>query len=249
MLTGVTISGVDGEIRGPDILDLSRKYPFVEWGILASKSRSGTPRYPYRRWRDELVGALEPWRREVKLSLHLCGAMARTFAESNDEAPRSQDHLDLFEEIDRYDRAQINGPVSHAALWNAGQHARSTEFILQTRSVEAIQENAALARASTMTSLLFDPSGGEGIRATLWPAPPEGVLMGYAGGITPETVEDVVSELMRQSWTKHRPDVSPEDPPYWIDMESGVRTDDHFDLAKVREVLRRAAPFVGKAAP
>ena len=35
----------------------------------------------------------------------------------------------------------------------------------------------------------------------------------------------------------------------WIDMESGVRTDDEFDLGKVRAVLRAAAPYALAAAP
>jgi hypothetical protein len=32
--------------------------------------------------------------------------------------------------------------------------------------------------------------------------------------------------------------------PFWIDMESGVRTDDRFDLTKVTRVLERTAPYV-----
>ena len=35
-------------------------------------------------------------------------------------------------------------------------------------------------------------------------------------------------------------DIGPRDP-YWIDMESGVRTDDKLDLAKVRRVLEQIA--------
>lgn len=41
--------------------------------------------------------------------------------------------------------------------------------------------------------------------------------------------------------------IGPTDNQYWIDMESGVRTDDHLDLALVREVLALAAPFVVRA--
>ena len=52
--------------------------------------------------------------------------------------------------------------------------------------------------------------------------------LGFAGGIGPDNVLDVIR------------DIGPRDP-YWIDMESGVRTDDKLDLAKVRRVLEQIA--------
>jgi phosphoribosylanthranilate isomerase len=65
---------------------------------------------------------------------------------------------------------------------------------------------------------LFDRSGG------LWPPHPGGDrLVGYAGGIGPDNVADVLEQIGATG-------------PYWIDMESGVRTDDRFDLGKCRRV-------------
>jgi phosphoribosylanthranilate isomerase len=81
-------------------------------------------------------------------------------------------------------------------------------------------------------SLLFDPSGGRGIEPFSWPVPPLGARMGYAGGIGPDNLLDVLRAI------------GPVESPFWIDMESGVRTDDRFDLAKARAVLETAAPFV-----
>ena len=58
------------------------------------------------------------------------------------------------------------------------------------------------------------------------------VRMGYAGGIGPDNVVDVLR------------DIGPVRPT-WIDMESGVRTGDKFDLAKVRRVLEQVAMVRG----
>ena len=60
------------------------------------------------------------------------------------------------------------------------------------------------------------------------------VYVGFAGGIGPANTQDVLNQvraLMR---------------PYWIDMETGVRTDNAFDVAKVEAVLRAAEPFVAR---
>jgi phosphoribosylanthranilate isomerase len=53
--------------------------------------------------------------------------------------------------------------------------------------------------------------------------------MGFAGGLGPDNIAELaryVTESMGDS-----------DGPTWLDMESGVRTDDRLDLAKVRAVL------------
>lgn len=74
--------------------------------------------------------------------------------------------------------------------------------------------------------MLFDRSGGTGKVPDTWPRHPGGgVQVGYAGGINPDNVLDVI-------------DAIGPDGPYWIDMESGVRTDDWFDLDKCEAVLQ-----------
>jgi hypothetical protein len=75
----------------------------------------------------------------------------------------------------------------------------------------------------TSVDWLFDASGGRGITPAAWPAHP-GRLVGYAGGITLQNVIDVLAAGVGAAV------------PYWIDMESGVRTDDRFDIEKCRLV-------------
>ena len=57
---------------------------------------------------------------------------------------------------------------------------------------------------------------------------PETEPFGYAGGINPENVVDVVRELN---------DICETD--FWIDMETGIRTNDKFDVKKCEEICRR----------
>jgi phosphoribosylanthranilate isomerase len=75
----------------------------------------------------------------------------------------------------------------------------------------------------TSVDWLFDASSGRGIAPAAWPAHP-GRRVGYAGGIKPDNVLDVIRAGVGAAG------------PYWIDMESGVRTDDRFDLTKCRQV-------------
>ena len=94
-------------------------------------------------------------------------------------------------------------------------------------------DHEAQSLGSASASLLFDPSGGRGIEPFRWPSTPLGVRMGFAGGINPHNVLGVLDDIGL------RPD------PFWIDMESGVRSGrDFFDLGLCREVLRRCALFI-----
>lgn len=69
-----------------------------------------------------------------------------------------------------------------------------------------------------------DDSGGRGWAAEAW-MEPETPFFGYGGGIGPENVAEVVRAIEK---------VCPGD--FWIDMESRIRTEDRFDLAKCRAV-------------
>jgi hypothetical protein len=46
MLERVTITGADDSTSIDEMLALSRRFPFVEWGILVSKRHEGSYRFP-----------------------------------------------------------------------------------------------------------------------------------------------------------------------------------------------------------
>ena len=49
MLTTVTITGADDRVDPWELARLSEEFPHVEWGVLISTGRAGTPRYPSTR--------------------------------------------------------------------------------------------------------------------------------------------------------------------------------------------------------
>ena len=82
------------------------------------------------------------------------------------------------------------------------------------------------SKDSEHISVLLDASGGQGINTDIE------ILnlpnkVGYAGGINPDNVADKLTYLLDNCTS-----------PFWIDMESGVRTNDWFDVEKVKQVLR-----------
>lgn len=221
MLTGVTISGADDAVDPAQLRALSERFPFVEWGILLSFSRRGEARYPTEEWIERLP--------RMRSALHLCGAPARLALSGSTVG------IDLPQRFRRVSRVQVNGYAPPSpGLVHVANCWTGFRFVLQVRREEDLHAAAAdVAQIHHRRgAILFDPSGGRGERPAAWPLPPEGVPMGYAGGITPDNVVETLDAIGYIA------------APFWIDMESGVRTDDWFDLSKVGEVLERCAPHV-----
>jgi len=113
MLTGVTISGADDRVVYGDMVAISLAFPFVEWGILLSNTRQGTPRYPSDGWILNLPPGL-------RLSMHCCGEVARNVLAGT--------HSPWHNVRPKWTRRQFNGytpPASEdfldlAALWRGG---------------------------------------------------------------------------------------------------------------------------------
>lgn len=216
---GVTITGADDNTNPREMRALSEEFPFLEWGLLCSAKRAGTSRYPSSTWIDQHTFR---WPERARFSAHLCGQYARETIAGH---AFMEMELTLASKLCR--RVQING--YEAGL--PGQLPRlaqklGLEFILQCRHEADLLQCARDAETVRGSSVLFDPSGGRGIEPFCWPATPAGCRLGFAGGIGPDNVLDVIRAL------------GPRDL-YWIDMETGVRTNDRLDLGKVRSVLEQ----------
>lgn len=215
----VTITGADDRTDPLGLVHLSEEFPFVEWGLLHSGKRMGTSRYPSTKWYSALECAAD----RMRLAVHLCGRSARETIAGHpfmefEIGAASRQNCRRFQ-INGYE-AGLPGQLPRLA------RALGVEFVLQCRHEEDLQQCARDAETIHGASVLFDPSGGRGIEPMRWPTTPLGCRLGFAGGIGPDNVIDVIR------------DIGPRDP-YWIDMESGVRTDDILDLAKVRRVLEQ----------
>ena len=228
MLTGVTITGADDKIDPKDLASFSLEFPFVEWGILFSSKREGSPRYPSAKWVERLTALAH--RRRMSLSAHYCGERARELlrGEIGDGIPVA------------FQRAQLNGysPPNRNLLGLS--RLTSAELILQVRSEADLRLVAEdVHPLGNRASCLYDPSGGRGVEVTEWPAADSvPIVMGLAGGIRPELMRHTLYALGDRGG------------PFWIDFESGARDQwGHFDLRRVRLALEVAAPFVAGEAP
>lgn len=237
----VTVTGADDSVTPGALLVLQRKYPFVEWGILISKTQEGSPRFPSRKWIEVLASYIDRDRRALTLCAHVCGTWVRRIMVGDKAA---LDELPVKGSPLVFDRAQLNfhadphaysltGFVGLLESWGVRQYIMQADG-MNDRILVAV---AAVLRNNDRVVPLFDKSGGAGVEPETWP-PPAAHYCGYAGGLHPDKV---VQQLERI-----RAAVGPSKAPIWIDVETHVRSDQdrRFDLEKVDQFLDAVAPFV-----
>lgn len=236
----VTITGADDSVTPQDLVKLSAKFPFVEWGILCSKKHEGTPRFPSAAWMEALKGhALENDPEDFALSLHICGRWVRDIMKG--ELTLEDDHpgwLGLFPRVQLNFHGEPQDPIGLAELMlDPGRALFGKETIFQIDGNE--RNRRIFTAASKMTPRatgLFDLSGGRGKLPADWPVPPWEGKWGYAGGLGPGTLAVELPRIDRVSGANLG----------WIDMETKVRSDDNarLDLVKVERCLEIAAQYV-----
>lgn len=214
-LVTVTFTGLDENTNPDDLVKIQNQYPDVEWGILlSSKWSDNNHRFPDPSTLIERFGG-----RGLRLSGHLCGELAREVARGF--WTKTEEVLGDTMEI--FQRVQVNEPVA-GFYWDAKPLPWNLQELIQQRK---FPEDIDYSPVSKGFSVLLDPSGGCGIPSMPVPTGYSGKI-GYAGGIGPLNVKDVLREIQR----------IPEDGEVWIDMESSVRGDgDWFDTGIVRRVL------------
>lgn len=222
-LSHVTFTGVDDRTDVERLKDIARRYPFAEFGILFSESADN--RYP------DVIPLLKALDKSgVRLSAHLCGKMARKIVETGDFTEFRKAcgiRADLFA------RCQLN-VAGHSVdnptrfLWFP---ATMKEVIVQKKTGDGILYRH-FSQYNPCCAPLLDDSGGRGRRGKLSYVDAEHA--GYAGGIGPDNVADVLAEIC--AWEGVHG--------YWIDMESNVRTRDWFDLDKVEAVCEKVDGFL-----
>lgn len=231
-LTTVTITGADDSINPNDILDLSKDFPFVEWGILLSRNSIGTRRFPSRDWMQHLRHRDS----NAKFSGHLCGAYVKEILMGN---------INFISELKiiwlLFNRIQINTHgIKHdydrLKLIDCLTRYPQKEFIFQYDDInKEILSNVALD-SEISCSALFDLSHGAGVLPDKWPDPIKNIKCGYAGGLSPENVGDQIRLISDKV----------DDLEVWIDMETHIRSDNDklFDLKKVEEVLMICEDYI-----
>lgn len=148
----------------------------------------------------------------VTFAAHLCGSIAANIMNGDY-------HIDV--PLTAFDRVQVNHvkPLPDVLEEFSAQWHRTV--IGQSRSV------STFPTVRNGVEWLYDPSGGNGLLPEEYPSNQGKAKVGYAGGINPDNVVEINEKVKN---------LSPAG--YWLDMESGVRTDDKFDLDKVEAVLK-----------
>lgn len=219
-LTHITFTGVDEWTDIERLVSIQQRYPKAEFGVLLSKNwQDNGNRYPSPQFIEKLRG------RGLRLSGHLCGSLARDVLGMggfhNIKKPISA-LLDIFQRVQlnvsgytEYDSTEIiPGPLQ--------------EVIIQQGDDRRLFEQCYINNGEFI-AILLDKSGGLGVDTPIV-IPPYAfrIHAGFAGGITPDNVIDKMAAITSSSSVGK----------FWIDMESGVRTDDHFDLDKVEDVCK-----------
>lgn len=222
-LKHITFTGIDAKTDIQDLIDIQREYPILEFGVLMSYHwyENGN-----RYLNPQLLGNL--WGQSLNLALHVCG---RAASDASDGF-WNRINLHLAGNLGLFKRVQVNiAGRTDVPYRLASPPTVHTEVIIQQKGINDIE---FFERSKWMnTSVLLDASGGRGIDTPIEILPNllhggiSDYKVGYAGGINPDNVAEKLTFLMENEQVGD----------FWIDMESGVRTDDWFDTTKVRQVL------------
>ena len=245
-LTLVSLTGADDKVAPAALAALSARYAKAvppEWAILYCPEKEGSARYPTAAWREAFLALGLPF-----TAAHLCGP--QVFREILDPATAPGRIADLS----RYGRVQLNINARrpefteeevlaiYRTLHQAGLHLILQHHHASRRAIEKFVPGLDAASLSRI-DLLYDESKGTGTAPEQWPTistvGPVPLRCGYAGGLGPDVLEEELPRI-HESATAWR------DLPYFIDMESGIRTDNEFDLAKVEAVLQYVATAKGR---
>jgi hypothetical protein len=224
-----TFTGADDKTDIIRLQELSDDFPFIEWGILFSFDRSGTPKYPSDEWISKFLDYKHVFR--LNASLHLCGSAARGLLFT----PISDRTIALFQQ---FDRIQVNINIKDKR-WFSDHLLDSYATRLLERSrdinrpiiIQYNDDNAGLVEklqpnVNKNIHVLKDFSGGNGIFNADYSIPSfcQASTFGSAGGISPYNVMDVLPEVHKNVMTTNIEH-------FWIDMEGKIRdTNNEFDL-------------------
>lgn len=240
MITKVTVTGADDKTNQKDLIDLLKLYPFVEFGILFSIRSQGSKRFPKHEWIDKLQElVIKNKVNKRHFSGHLCGKYVSDIFNGNVE--QTGNVIDKYSGL--FSRWQLNthGLKHGYTRWWIDVIAKElqrmgVEIIFQYDNVNKHIMNHTVGRNGNKGfSALFDLSHGAGVLPDTWPAPIEGLDVGYAGGLSPANVVEQIEKIL--------PAIGKRD--FWIDAETHLRSDvdDTFDLGKVEAFLKAAKPY------
>jgi hypothetical protein len=217
----VTFTGLDDCVDLGRVIELSTRYP-IEWGILfGGIGNHISNRFPSMETVNKILELKDLANRSLRLSAHFCKNYSDIILRNNFIRRLFMDvsYDDVVRVGKRFTRIQLNSGRYNLDNVKSFMNDVDREVIIQSRS-KVFPSSDILCKVSC----LHDLSGGKGIIGKHFPVQTLD-WVGYAGGIGPDNVLDILGMIDAHS--------------FWIDMESGVRTDDWLDLDKCELVCKK----------
>lgn len=230
----ITFTGVDERTDLNRLVYLSHKYP-VEWGILFSRTNQGrSNRYPNLVFVKKLITMSYLLTKRLRLSAHICGKYSNEIMEGGFE---NTGLINLI--VGFFTRTQINIRDGETLVEGKLKIENAVKFANDIEVESAIIQCTGHFPNDDRIHWLSDKSGGAGISPNDWNCQEQGcdesVFCGYAGGIGPDNIVEVLDSIHNVRRGPNRP--------YWIDMEANVRdSNDWLDLDKCESVLKQVYP-------
>jgi len=227
----VTITGADNNVNPYDLWVMSGIHHFVEWGILFTGRKEGYKRYPNQEW-IKLVCLIQG-----NLSAHFCGSWAKDVVEKQ--------NFDLITNLNpKFKRVQLNyrftsiNSDEYLDMINnyCIEHPERAIILQYNKGNKTALDSFIQEEHAKNIHFLYDSSGGNG-KVISEIKEPFNTYTGYAGGLNPENVEDVCKMIYAN---KNESEV-------WIDLESGARTNNEFDVQKVNNILWQVGSIMDNA--
>ena len=216
---------------------ISAQYPFVEWGVLFRPDKEGEPRYASWAWVEKLAAVNRRTGGTMKLAAHLCGSRCQDVLQGNSSFVKKLRGLG-------FKRVQVNATAANGVdvsslasafvpLYDCILACTDVEWIIQRNEGTKALWAPMLRSEAANVSFLFDDSVGRGVVATSFASPEKGAKCGYAGGICPGNIVDVLGSVFDAA-NGHS---------VWIDMESSLRASidgkDAFSIDKSFSCIRQ----------
>jgi phosphoribosylanthranilate isomerase len=228
----VMIAGMDDKTSITELEKIKEEFPFVEWGVLFSKNKVGTARYPSLEYIDRLTKSKCGF-----MSAHFCGEYPREILEQGDLS-------EICALSPQFGAIQLNYNFERSKKWKRRHISKllnnsfdiGVDVIFQMNKSNAplVKKLPTKLPMRSIIRVLHDASGGRGTEIESLEAPTWENYTGFAGGINPVNIVKTSRTIID----------NPSDKRVWLDLESGVRTDDEFDLDKVRDLLANVEPFI-----
>lgn len=212
----LTLTGLDARTDVGGIKKLISDFENIEFGILRSPKVGMSPRYPVASAIRGITSYVYP----QNLAFHLCGRYARMV-----HSLEWGELCDIID-FDLVGRVQVNSTECDDKALITLQR-----FSAHIDKPVVMQWRGDRFPAVPVLQVLQDRSGGQGIEEETWIGPDPlcrrfSSFIGYAGGLNPSNIAAALPNIKKAAGGL----------PFWIDCESGIRTDDWLDLDKCRQM-------------